>query len=48
MKTLQITLHPVELEKLLKNISNKVSDTIVILNQLQNKLSGGVTNENCY
>ena len=41
MKNLQITLHPIELEKLLKDVSNKVSDTIAVLNQLQNKLIGG-------
>ena len=38
----QPTLHPLELEKLLKDVSDKVIDTIAVLNQLQNKLSGGL------
>ena len=42
MESLQITLHPEMLKVIIQNVNNKVIDTIAVLNQLQNKLSGGL------
>ena len=37
----QITLNPEMLRVKIQDVSDKLSDTIAILNKLQNKLSGG-------
>jgi len=42
MKNITLTLNPEMLKVIIQDVSNKVTATIAILNQLQNKLSGGL------